>query len=145
MAVMAWAANSLGNYSSLPGGSVAQFCPENNLTADLAARLSPGAKISFPGEESFAEATARWSTYSAPNITINVEVAVEQDVVETVKFANQHNKAYLAVNNRHGANNAVGKVAERYPDLDVAIERRSGCSRWKNCNLWWRCFGETSH
>ena len=78
-----------------------------------AARLSPGAKISFPGEESFAEATARWSTYSAPNITINVEVAVEQDVVETVKFANQHNKAYLAVNNRHGANKGIGKLQNR--------------------------------
>ncbi|PVH93235.1 FAD-binding domain-containing protein [Periconia macrospinosa] len=117
MVGVAWAANSLGNYLPLQGNSLNGFIERcssqgNNFTADLAARLSPGAKISFPGEETFAEATARWSTFAPPNISINVEVAVEQDVVEVVRFANEHNKSYLAVNNRHGATNGVGKVKD---------------------------------
>jgi hypothetical protein len=114
VAVAAWASNSLGNFlpvqASPFSGLISRFNQEASIAVDLSARLSSGAKIYYPGSESFASSTARWSTYDAPNITITVEVATEKDVIETVKFANEKGKPYLAVNNGHGAITTVGKV-----------------------------------
>lgn len=110
----AWTAKSLGNYLPFQGNSFngldqRSYEPVDSV-ADLVARLSPGAKVSVPGEESFNNSTGRWSTYKSPDFVINVEVAVEKDVVETIKFANERNKPYLAVNGGHGATQTVGKV-----------------------------------
>ncbi|CAI6333726.1 unnamed protein product [Periconia digitata] len=99
MAGAMWAATSLAN--AVCGSAV-----------ELAARLSPDAKVYGPNDSNFASVTARWSTYSAPGFAFSVEVATEQDVAETVKFANENNTPYLAVNNGHGAIITVGKMQE---------------------------------
>lgn len=115
VAVAAWATSSLVNYLPIQAGLfdgfiARQWHQETNVAADLRGRLSPHAKVYYPGSESFANSIARWSTYEAPNITITVEVATEKDVIETIKFANANNKPYLAVNNGHGAITTVGKL-----------------------------------
>lgn len=109
VAVAAWALNSVAGYLPLQAGTFERSV-SSNITADLSARLSSGARIYYPGSENFADATARWSSYEAPNFTIAVEVATENDVVETVKFANSNGKPFLAVNNGHGAITTVGKL-----------------------------------
>ncbi|RWA09270.1 hypothetical protein EKO27_g5840 [Xylaria grammica] len=72
-------------------------------TAELADRLSPGALIYSPGSDGFTQATSRWSVYEAPNISLVVVPSVENDVAETVKYANQNNLPFIAVSGGHGA------------------------------------------
>ncbi|KAF1971666.1 putative FAD-dependent oxygenase [Bimuria novae-zelandiae CBS 107.79] len=88
--------------NSLPTG---QACG-----GSLAENLSSGARIYCPGSEEFTNSTQRWSTLDAPTFRLTVEVATENDVVEVVKYANQQNTSFLAVNNAHGAIITTGRV-----------------------------------
>lgn len=56
----------------------------HDTSNSLAARLSEGAKIHYPGTEDFDRATNRWSVLDAPDINIVVVPATESDVAETV-------------------------------------------------------------
>lgn len=111
--IVAGAATSLANYLPIQGepalGLISRYS-QGDVISDLAARLSPDANIFVPGDEDFASLTARWSNYQAPNVSITVEVATEQDVAETIKFANECDRPFLAVNNGHGAISTVGKL-----------------------------------
>ncbi|KAB8237519.1 hypothetical protein ETB97_012941 [Aspergillus alliaceus] len=69
---------------------------------ELGKRLSKGASIYFPGNELFTNATARWSQWGKPNISVVVEVANQWDVAETVKYANEHHVPFIAINGGHG-------------------------------------------
>ncbi|GAW23817.1 hypothetical protein ANO14919_133940 [Xylariales sp. No.14919] len=79
-------------------------------TATLADRLSPGALIYSPGSDGFTQATSRWSVYDAPNISLVVVPSVENDVAETVKYANQNNLPFIAVSGGHGAITTESRV-----------------------------------
>lgn len=76
----------------------------------LAQRLSDKASIYCPGSQEFDDSTGRWSTLEAPTFRATVEVATEEDVVEVVKYANEQELSFLAVNNAHGAITTVGQV-----------------------------------
>lgn len=54
------------------------------ISVDLGPKLSNGAQILFPSTPGFEAATARNSQYKAPNITVVVQVAQEEDVAKTV-------------------------------------------------------------
>ncbi|KAL2012773.1 hypothetical protein VTN00DRAFT_298 [Thermoascus crustaceus] len=110
-ALGAWA---LGTFcASLPAdnyGIASKVCRRTDIGTVLGPKLSSGAHIYFPGSTGFQESTDRWSSYKAPNFTIVVEVADENDVAETVKYANANNIPFLAVNGGHGAITTVGKL-----------------------------------
>ena len=61
-------------------------CQIDDLT-ELGKKLSPSAKIYYPGSEDFEEATARWSVLDAPKVKVVVVPGTENDVVETVIFS----------------------------------------------------------
>ena len=65
------------------------FTPLNIRSADVAAqlgsRLSENATIYFQNDPRFANATARWSVYGAPNIAVVVEPGIETDVATIVR------------------------------------------------------------
>ncbi|KAF1846587.1 FAD-binding domain-containing protein [Cucurbitaria berberidis CBS 394.84] len=69
-----------------------------NITQDLLAKLSPNASVTT--DLSFAP---RWSDYHSPRGSKYVVlVAEEQDVVETVKFANENDLNFFAQAGGHG-------------------------------------------
>ncbi|KAL1969230.1 hypothetical protein VTN77DRAFT_484 [Rasamsonia byssochlamydoides] len=110
VAVAAWAIGTFCSTLSHSNGFASTICPRGNISVDLASKLSSGAHIYYPGSSGFAEATDRWSALDAPNVTIIVEVATENDVAETVKYANASNIPFIAVNGGHGAITSLGKV-----------------------------------
>ncbi|KAE8356113.1 hypothetical protein BDV28DRAFT_154853 [Aspergillus coremiiformis] len=74
----------------------------DDIGSALGRRLSNGASIYFPGNDNFSNATARWSQWGKPNISVVVEVANQWDVAETVKYANEHDVPFIAINGGHG-------------------------------------------
>jgi hypothetical protein len=83
------AAGIMGNFCptlATVTGSVffESLCNLGSVSSELSSRLSSGAHIYYPGSENFTKATTRWSSLDAPNATVIVEVATENDVVETV-------------------------------------------------------------
>ncbi|KAH8429542.1 FAD-binding oxidoreductase [Aspergillus melleus] len=107
-ALGAWA---LGKFNtSLPwiNDSIAHH--PARISVDLGPKLSNGAQIFFPSTPGFEAATARNSQYSVPNVTVVVQVAQEEDVAETVRYANANDIPFLAVNSGHGALASLGGV-----------------------------------
>ncbi|KAJ5175929.1 uncharacterized protein N7482_001806 [Penicillium canariense] len=92
-------------------GWLNSLCNRGNISAELGPNLSSGANIYLPGSEGFTQSTERWSSFEAPNVTVVVEVATENDVAETVKYANAHNLPFIAVNGGHGAIASLGAVS----------------------------------
>ncbi|KAK8136495.1 hypothetical protein PG984_004435 [Apiospora sp. TS-2023a] len=82
----------------------------SDFAAALGPLLSPGASISYPGSETFANATSRYSAYGAPNFAVTVDVASEGDVDNTVKVANAHELPFLATSGHHGATISLGRL-----------------------------------
>ncbi|GAB1197568.1 hypothetical protein APSETT444_006865 [Aspergillus pseudonomiae] len=72
------------------------------IGSELGGRLSSDASIYFPGNDAFNNATARWSQYGKPNISVVVEVANKYDVAETVKYATEHDVPFIAIGGAHG-------------------------------------------
>jgi len=58
-----------------------------SLKHELQKRLSPEARIILEGEEDFAALDARYTNYKRPWYITAVQVAEEQDVVETVSMS----------------------------------------------------------
>ncbi|KAK9369875.1 hypothetical protein V1509DRAFT_638558 [Lipomyces kononenkoae] len=85
-------------------------CPNNVNAKQLGNKLSNTAEIYFPGSAGFAAAIARWSALDPPVASIVVVPGTENDVVETVKFANQKCLPFLATNGAHGSITTLGKM-----------------------------------
>ncbi|KAF2135670.1 uncharacterized protein K452DRAFT_281181 [Aplosporella prunicola CBS 121167] len=88
--------------------------PLNISSADVARQLGPqlsqNASIYAEDDPRFANATSRWQSYSAPNVSVVVEVGTEEDVATTVKFANQIGVPFLAINRGHGTTATLGRL-----------------------------------
>ncbi|KAL2837840.1 hypothetical protein BJY01DRAFT_237701 [Aspergillus pseudoustus] len=93
-------------------GSNAFLSSRADISSELGAQLSKEANIFFPNAEEFAEATDRWSDYYRPNFTVVVQVAEEEDVANTVRFANSHKIPFLAVNDGHGDISSLGRMQD---------------------------------
>ncbi|TVY32619.1 FAD-linked oxidoreductase [Lachnellula subtilissima] len=78
--------------------------------AQLARKLSSTAHIYQPGSDAFNAAVLRWSNFSTPVANVVVVPGTENDVVETVKFANVHSLPFLATNGVHGSISTLGKM-----------------------------------
>ncbi|PLB51157.1 FAD binding domain-containing protein [Aspergillus steynii IBT 23096] len=107
-ALGAWA---LGKFNtSLPWINHSSALQHPGIIADLGPKLSSGAQILFPDSPGFDVATARYSQYGAPNFTVVVQVAQEDDVAETIKYANAKDISFLAVSTAHGTIATLGGV-----------------------------------
>ncbi|PYH85967.1 FAD-binding domain-containing protein [Aspergillus uvarum CBS 121591] len=91
-----------------------------NITAELGPRLSPGARIILPNSPDFTDATRRWSPFAEPRFTVVVDVATEQDVAETVEYANEEEVPFLAVSGAHGT---VTSLANFHYGIEVWLHR----------------------
>ncbi|CAK7212664.1 hypothetical protein SCUCBS95973_001540 [Sporothrix curviconia] len=87
----------------------AAVCKTSPLdTSSLVKKLSAGAYILNSTSAAFADAAARWSSLDAPVPNLIVVPATEQDVVQTVLFANKQNVPFLATNGAHGSVTSLG-------------------------------------
>ncbi|KAI9707020.1 MAG: hypothetical protein M1820_004608 [Bogoriella megaspora] len=81
-----------------------------NLTVDLQPLLSKNAAIYYPGSEGYANGTTRWSASIKPGLDVVVKVASEEDVQNTVEYANKHDVPFLAIGGGHGTSSALNSV-----------------------------------
>ncbi|KAI0458581.1 FAD-binding domain-containing protein [Xylaria acuta] len=130
-AMLAWTVSSICRdffTSSDPWG----ICPRHDIATELRGRLSEDAQIFLPGSSGFSQATDRWSALSSPTTNIVVVPSVENDVAETVKYANTQDISYLAVSSGHGSITTLGKLENgieiwlhRLSSVEVASDGRT--------------------
>ncbi|CAI0650511.1 unnamed protein product [Colletotrichum noveboracense] len=92
-------------------------------TAELGNKLSDTAKIYEPGSADFTNATIRWSNLNAPTVSLVVVPGTENDVAETIKFANEKSLPFLAYNGVHGAITTLGKMQN---GIEIYLNQLSG-------------------
>ncbi|KAK2058632.1 FAD-binding domain-containing protein [Colletotrichum caudatum] len=92
-------------------------------TAELGERLSSTTKIYEPGTPEFIEASLRWSNLNPPRPNLVVVPGTENDVAETVKFANEKSVPFLAYNGMHGAITTLGNMDN---GIEIYINQLSG-------------------
>ncbi|KAM7220842.1 hypothetical protein V8F06_003736 [Rhypophila decipiens] len=98
------------------------FWASANLT-ELSTKLSPGADIYLPGSGSFNSLSKRWSELQIPQVNVTVSPATENDVVQTVKWANKYRVPFLVFNGVHGAITTLGQMD---CGVNIAVEKLSG-------------------
>ncbi|KAL4993940.1 hypothetical protein BDV10DRAFT_197933 [Aspergillus recurvatus] len=101
---------SVAGLTLVASGSHAQLTSRADIQTTLAPQLSANAAVYLPNEEIFKVATERWSYYHPPNFTVVVEVAEEEDVAKTIKYANANDLPFLAVNGGHGSISSLSKI-----------------------------------
>ncbi|CAG7952061.1 unnamed protein product [Penicillium salamii] len=90
---------------------------------ELSEKLSSSAKAYYPGTDEFKAANERWSNLDVPTVNIVVVPGTENDVVETVKFANKKQLPFLAYNSAHGAIRTLGKMTS---GIEIYLDQLSG-------------------
>ncbi|KAF9871150.1 FAD-dependent oxygenase [Colletotrichum karsti] len=146
-AVAAWAIGSACLNVPVARQFLGGICARD--TAELGNKLSSTAKIYQPGTAEFTEASIRWSNLNAPTVSLVVVPGTEQDVAETVKFANEKSMPFLAYNGVHGAITTLGNMQNgieiylnQLTSIEVAEDGKSakigGGTRSKNVTdtLW---------
>ncbi|KAL4787938.1 hypothetical protein BJX76DRAFT_345229 [Aspergillus varians] len=94
----------------LSTGSHGRLTSRDNVCAELKSQLSENANVYLPSDDIFEEATERWSYYHPPNFTVVVEVAAEEDVARTIRYANSEDLPFLAVNGGHGSISSLSNL-----------------------------------
>ncbi|KAI5924944.1 FAD binding domain protein [Camillea tinctor] len=108
-AVAAWALSSA--CKSIPANHwLSSICPRGGNLTELSGRLSASAQVYYPGSDVFTEATNRWSSFDAPGVNVVVVPGIDDDVAQTVKYANENDIPYLAVTGGHGAIITTGRM-----------------------------------
>lgn len=86
-AIAAWTIASVlpGGYCGPTAQEISPRTPAAGIDVKpLAAQLSRGAQIYFPGSESFSNLTVRWSNLSPPTPNVVIAPATEKDVSKIV-------------------------------------------------------------
>ncbi|CAI7676577.1 unnamed protein product [Penicillium pancosmium] len=97
--------------STVVGSSVQGKCPTGDVDMKAFAKsLSRTAEVYYPGSSGFENVTTRWSVLEEPKVNVVVVPGTENDVAETVKYANKKNVPFLAYNGVHGALVSLGKM-----------------------------------
>ncbi|KAF8247119.1 FAD-binding domain-containing protein [Wilcoxina mikolae CBS 423.85] len=81
-----------------------------DIASDLAALLSPGARVVVPHDSDWTNLTSRWDPYAEPDLRVSVEAATAADVQATVKYAAQRQIKLLIRNTSHGFTETVESV-----------------------------------
>jgi FAD/FMN-containing dehydrogenase len=108
-AILAGVAACMLFYYEIPLGLL-QTSKTLKIDIELRPHLSSNAKIHLPNSQGFEVATDRWNPWMNPAFDVVVEVATEEDVGETIKFANRLRRPFLAVSGGHGATRGFGGV-----------------------------------
>ncbi|RYP92061.1 hypothetical protein DL770_001839 [Monosporascus sp. CRB-9-2] len=107
----AYALNSLSPRKVLAKLGLASLVAINlDISGELGPRLSSGASLVLPGDATFANLTSRWREWQAPEIAAVVQAAVEGDVQEAVRYANEHGIPFIARSGGHGATEALASA-----------------------------------
>ncbi|KAA8642624.1 hypothetical protein EYZ11_009031 [Aspergillus tanneri] len=119
--------------SAVAAWAVSSACQSLSVSRDLWSRdvnykalsekLSSSAKVYYPDSDEFEEASSRWSNLEIPTVNIIVVPSTENDVVETVKFANKKELPFLAYNSAHGAITTLGKMTS---GIEIYLDQLSG-------------------
>ncbi|CAG7982228.1 unnamed protein product [Penicillium salamii] len=97
--------------STVVGSALQEKCPSSDVDIKAFAKsLSHTAEVYYPGSSGFENVTARWSVLEEPQVNLVVVPGTENDVAETVKYANKKNIPFLAYNGVHGALVSLGKM-----------------------------------
>lgn len=80
------------------------------FSRELSPLLSPNASIFLPGSTGYQQATDRWQVWQAPSLDVVVKVTCEHDITETIQYANEHGRPFLAISGGHGVNTHLGRV-----------------------------------
>ncbi|KKK12465.1 pseudouridine synthase [Aspergillus rambellii] len=115
-----WALRLIPAITLLIARTQARIESPSDILTNLGPYLSPDANIYLPDAPQFAAATQRWSPYGTPNFTVVVEVAVEEDVVNTVQYANENDIPFLAVNGGHGT---ISTLSTLQHGLEIWLHR----------------------
>lgn len=83
--------------------------PIANITSTLGPLLSPAAQIHLPGSAGFNTSTDRWQEWAPPSFAVVVQVATEEDVQETIRWANKASLSFLAIAGGHGVVKSLGR------------------------------------
>ncbi|KAJ5091128.1 hypothetical protein NUU61_005998 [Penicillium alfredii] len=109
-AVAAWALTSACSNLPVTCNWHNGLCLRGDDFQELGGKLSNSAKVYFPGSHGFKEASTRWSVLEEPKVNVVVIPGTEDDVAETVKFANKKDLPFLTYNGAHGALTSLGKM-----------------------------------
>ncbi|KAH8887629.1 FAD-binding domain-containing protein [Thozetella sp. PMI_491] len=110
-AVAAWALSSTCMNLPVPRSWLGGNCAKRDSDfAALSEKLSSTAQIYFPGSAEFTQLSARWSVLDTPTVNVVVVPTTENDIVETIKYANSQDLPFLAYNGLHGAITTLGKM-----------------------------------
>lgn len=80
------------------------------ISAQLSPKLSIGARVHLPGSEGHAQGSRRWQEWEKPRFDAIIRVANVHDIEEAIKYANDHEKPFLAISGGHGGTKALGKA-----------------------------------
>lgn len=84
----------------------------SDIFAQLACQLSPGASIILSKNSRFQTVYQRWQGYAEAKHTYAavIEVAVEDNMAKTVRWANKHCLPFLAVSRAHSFLKTLGEI-----------------------------------
>lgn len=85
---------------------------EGDIMQELGGRLSADASTTLEENRGFREAAKRWQWWSKPGVRAVVEVAGEEDVGETIRYANSYSIPFIAQAGGHGSSGATSKVQD---------------------------------
>lgn len=78
------------------------------ISTQLSPKLSIGARVYLPGSEGHAQGSRRWQEWEKPRFAAIIRVANVHDIEETIKYANEYEKPFLAISGGHGGTKALG-------------------------------------
>ncbi|KAF2708801.1 FAD-binding domain-containing protein [Pleomassaria siparia CBS 279.74] len=74
-----------------------------NIVSELGPLLSQGAKVVLHDDVDFEKVTARWQHWAAPTFKAVVQTKTEEDIQQTILYANKHTIPFLAQSGGHGS------------------------------------------
>ncbi|KAJ5952081.1 CAZyme family AA7 [Penicillium vulpinum] len=89
------------------------------VSRELGPLLSKDSSVFGPSDPRWANATARYQQYAAPQFTLVVQVARESDVSTVIKYANRNSLPFLAVNRGHGL--PISQAKFRGLEIDMQL------------------------
>ncbi|RYP28694.1 hypothetical protein DL767_007091 [Monosporascus sp. MG133] len=110
LAVFASTAAAVPTWHTSSGEALVQYFESAN--APLNFTISSEASIVFPDSPEWDNATARWSSWSAPSYNIAFIPAEERDIAIGLRYMSSHNISFLAMGGGHGNTITLGTVQD---------------------------------
>ncbi|OJJ46860.1 hypothetical protein ASPZODRAFT_131756 [Penicilliopsis zonata CBS 506.65] len=88
------------------------ICGRGDITSILQPKLSQNARIILLDDTAFTDSISRWSKFGAPGVSAVVQVVTENDVAETIKYANTHGIPFFAKSGGHGSITSLGQIRD---------------------------------